>query len=41
MRIHKTIISLVVSYGCETCSLTIREEQRLKIFENRVLEDNI
>jgi hypothetical protein len=24
-------------YGCETWSLTIREEQRLRVFENRVL----
>jgi hypothetical protein len=27
----------VVLYGCETWSLTLREEQRLKVFENRVL----
>ena len=27
----------VVSYGCETWSLTLREECRLRIFENRVL----
>jgi hypothetical protein len=24
-------------YGCETWSLTLREEQRLRVFENRVL----
>jgi hypothetical protein len=24
-------------YGCETRSLTLREEQRLRVFENRVL----
>jgi hypothetical protein len=24
-------------YGCETCSLTLREEHRLRVFENRVL----
>ena len=24
-------------YGCETCSLTLREERRLRMFENRVL----
>ena len=24
-------------YGCETCSLTLREESRLRVFENRVL----
>jgi hypothetical protein len=27
----------VVLYGCQTWSLTLREEQRLKVFENRVL----
>jgi len=27
----------VVLYGCETWSLTLREEGRLKVFENRVL----
>jgi hypothetical protein len=27
----------VVLYGCETWSLTLREENRLSIFENRVL----
>jgi hypothetical protein len=28
---------LVVQYGCETWSLTLREERRLRVFENRVL----
>jgi hypothetical protein len=27
----------VVLYGCETWSLTVREEHRLRVFENRVL----
>jgi hypothetical protein len=27
----------VVLYGCETWSLTLREEPRLRVFENRVL----
>jgi hypothetical protein len=27
----------VVLYGCETCSLTLKEEHRLRVFENRVL----
>jgi hypothetical protein len=27
----------VVLYGCETWSLTLREERRLRVFENRVL----
>jgi hypothetical protein len=35
IRILKTIILPVVLYGCETWSLTLREE--LKVFENRVL----
>jgi hypothetical protein len=35
--IYKTIILPVVLYGCETWSLTVREEYRLKVFENRVL----
>ena len=35
--IHRTIILPVVLYGCETWSLTLREEGRLKVFENRVL----
>ena len=32
-----TIILLVVLYGCETWSLTLRGERRLRVFENRVL----
>jgi hypothetical protein len=27
----------VVLYGCETLPLTLREEHRLRVFENRVL----
>jgi hypothetical protein len=38
IRIYKTIIFPVVLYGCETWSLTLREEHRLKVFENRVLK---
>jgi hypothetical protein len=37
IRIYKTIILPVVLYGYETWSLTLREEQRLRVFENRVL----
>jgi hypothetical protein len=36
-RIYKTIILPVVMYGCKTWSLTLREEHRLRVFENRVL----
>jgi hypothetical protein len=35
--IYKTIILSVVLYGCETWSLTLREEHRLRVFENRVI----
>jgi hypothetical protein len=35
--IYKTIILPVVLYGCETWSLTLREEHRLRVFENKVL----
>jgi hypothetical protein len=35
--IYKTIILPVVLYGCETWSLTLREEHRLRVFESRVL----
>ena len=34
---HRTIILSVVLYGCETWSLILREERRLRVFENRVL----
>jgi hypothetical protein len=37
IRILKTIILPVVLYGCETGSLTLWEEYRLKVFENRAL----
>jgi hypothetical protein len=36
-KIYKTIFLPVVLYGCETWSLTLREEHRLRVFENRVL----
>ena len=37
IKIYKTIILPVVLYGCETWSLTLREDSRLRVFENRVL----
>jgi hypothetical protein len=37
VKIYKTIILPVVLYGCETWSLILREEDRLRVFENRVL----
>jgi hypothetical protein len=37
VKIYKTIILPVVMYGYETWSLTLREENRLRVFENRIL----
>jgi hypothetical protein len=37
IRIYNTIIFPVVLYGCETWSRMVREEHRLRVFENRVL----
>jgi hypothetical protein len=37
VKIHKTIILPVVLYGCETWPFTLREEHRLRMFENRAL----
>ena len=37
IKIYRTIILHVVLYGCETWSLTLREEHRLRVSENRVL----
>jgi hypothetical protein len=38
VKIYKTIILPVVLYGRKTWSLTLREEHRLRVFENRVLK---
>jgi len=37
IKIHRTIILLVVLYGCETWSLTLKEEHRLTVLQNRML----
>jgi hypothetical protein len=37
IRVYRTIILPVVLYGCETWSLTLKEEQKLRVFENTVL----
>jgi hypothetical protein len=37
VKMYKTTTLPVVLYGCETWSLTLREEHRLSVFENRVL----
>jgi hypothetical protein len=36
---HRSTILPVVLYGCETWSLTLREERRLRVFENRVIKN--
>jgi hypothetical protein len=36
VKIHKTIILLLVLYGCQTLSPKISKEHRLRVFENRV-----
>jgi hypothetical protein len=37
IKIYRTIILPVVLYGCETWSLTLREEHRLRVLGNRLL----
>jgi len=37
IKIYRTIILPVVLYGYETWSLTLREERKLRVFENKVL----
>jgi hypothetical protein len=37
IKIYKTIILPVVLHGCDTWSLTLREEHRMRVFDNRVL----
>jgi len=37
IKIYRTVILLVVLYGCETWSVTLKEEHSLRAFENRVL----
>jgi hypothetical protein len=38
VKIHKTIILPLVLYGCDTWYLTLSEENRLRVFKNRVLK---
>jgi len=37
LRIYKSLIRPVVTYGCEAWTLTNRDEQHLRIFEPRIL----
>jgi hypothetical protein len=39
IKIYRTIILPVDFYGCEIWSLTLKEEHRLRVFENRVLRE--
>ena len=36
IKIYRTIILPVILYGCETWSLTLREERNLRVFKNMV-----
>ena len=36
IAIYRSIILPLVLYGCETWSLTLREERKMKVFENMV-----
>ena len=38
IKMYRLIVLTVFLYGCETWSLTLREERRLRVFENRVLK---
>jgi hypothetical protein len=37
IKINRTVILPVILYGCDTWSLTLREEHRLRVFKNRLL----
>jgi hypothetical protein len=37
IRVYRTVVLAFILYGCETWSVTLREEQKLRVFENRVL----
>jgi len=37
IKIYRSIILPIVLYGCETWSLTLREERKLRVFENMVM----
>ena len=37
IKMYRIVILPIVLYGCETWSLTLREERKLRVFENMVL----
>jgi hypothetical protein len=39
IKIHRTVVFPIVFYGCETWSVTLREKNRLRVFENRMLRN--
>jgi hypothetical protein len=39
IKLHETVVLPVVLYGCETWSVTLREERRVRELENRVLRE--
>jgi hypothetical protein len=41
IKIYNRIFVDVVLYGCETWSLTLKKEHRLRVFENRSDQENI
>jgi hypothetical protein len=41
IKIYKTVISPVVLYECKTWSLTLREEHRVRVFEEQCVEDDV
>jgi len=41
LQIYKSIMQPIVTYGCETWAMTVTEQNRLLMFERRVLRKNI
>jgi hypothetical protein len=39
IEMYRTVILPAVFYGCDSWSVTLREERRLRVFENRVLRE--
>ena len=41
LQVYKSIIRPIVTYGCETWAMTVTEQNRLLVFERRVLRKNL
>ena len=41
LKIYKSLIRPVVTYGCEAWTLMTRDEQHLRIFERKILRKNL